>query len=181
MHAVQDVRGGMTSAGWEGMRHVAIDGAAFEGLVESYHADLVRLAYAMTGDVELANDVAQTAWASAWQHRADLRDPGRVRGWLLTIAANQARAALRRRRLLEWLPFGAGEDRGEARGDDEGRLDLIAALQQLPVRDRQILALRYGLGETSAEVGRQVGLSDVGVRVRTARLIDGLRKELSDD
>lgn len=62
--------------------------------------------------------------------------------------------------------------------DSEGRLDLVAAMQRLSVRDRQILALRYALGETSAAIGKQVGLSDSGVRVRLSRLLAALREEL---
>ncbi len=51
-------------------------------------------------------------------------------------------------------------------------------MQRLSARDRQILALRFALGETSAEIGQQVGLSDSGVRVRLGRLLAALREEL---
>lgn len=52
-------------------------------------------------------------------------------------------------------------------------------MQRLSVRDRQILALRYALGETSAEIGKQVGLRDSGVRVRLGRLLAALRESPS--
>jgi RNA polymerase sigma factor (sigma-70 family) len=159
----------------------AIDEAdAFAALVADHHADVLRLAGAITGDRDLAADVAQATWAAAWQHRRDLRDPDRVRGWLLTITANQARSALRRRRLRHWLPLLAPAEPSVPARQEE-RIDLIAALQRLPVRDRQILALRYGLGETSAEIGRRVGLSDAGVRVRISRLLTRLREDLGDE
>lgn len=143
-------------------------GAYFTALVADHHLDLVRLAYAMVGEIPLAHDVAQAAWTSAWKHRAALREPAKSRGWLLTITANEARRALRRRRLRRWLPLGHEAEAIPATTvrDREGRLDLIAAMQRLTARDRQILALRYALGETSAEIGQQVGLSDSGVRVR---------------
>lgn len=70
-----------------------VDSESFVGIVSAYHADFLRLAGAMTGDAELARDVAQSAWVSAWQHRSQLRDPAKLRGWLLTIVANQARGA----------------------------------------------------------------------------------------
>jgi RNA polymerase sigma factor (sigma-70 family) len=57
----------------------------------------------------------------------------------------------------------------------------VAALQRIPPRDRLIVVLRYGLGETSAEIGRQVGLSDSGVRVRLSRVLAQLREVLEDE
>ena len=148
---------------------------AFTALVAEHHGDLVRLAYAMVGDPEAANDVAQSAWAAAWRNRHRLRDPGKVRGWLLTIAANEARRWLRRRRLRGLVSFTS--DQAVVTSQD-AEIDLVAALQRLPARDREILARRYALGETSQEIGEQVGMSDSGVRVRIGRLLDSLREEL---
>jgi RNA polymerase sigma factor (sigma-70 family) len=155
------------------------EAAAFTALVADLHADVLRLAGAITGDYDLAQDVAQATWAAAWLHRHELREPDRVRSWLLTITANQARSALRRGRLRRWLPFASAEFSAAPMRREE-HLDLIKALQRLPMRDRQILALRYGLGETSAEIGRQVGLSDSGVRVRLTRLLARLQEDLRD-
>lgn len=157
--------------------------AAFVRLVEAHHADLIRLAYVMCGDRELAADVAQSAWQAAWAQLDQLRDVASVRPWLLAITANQARRQLRRRslrRLLEprsmrWV---AGQ---KATGDPDLDVDLAAALDRLPVRDRQLIALRYVVGLTSEEVGPIVGLSASGVRVRLSRLLERLRRELADD
>ena len=60
-------------------------------------------------------------------------------------------------------------------------LDLGRAYGQLASRDRQILGLRFGIGLTSEEISPLVGLSASGVRVRTARLLSRLKKELSDE
>jgi RNA polymerase sigma factor (sigma-70 family) len=153
----------------------------FADLVAAHHADLLRLAYGMVGDVDTAADVVQSAWAAAWQHRVGLRDNSKVRGWLLTITANHARKALRWRRIHRMLPFSDESSAVPGRSEVEGRIDLVAALQRLPIRDRQILVLRYALGESSPEIGRQVGLSDSGVRVRLSRLMVLLRKDLAND
>lgn len=150
----------------------------FAALVAEHHADLVRLAYAMVGDPDLANDVAQAAWTAAWRQRRGLRDQDKRRGWLFTITANEARRALRRRRVRQMVPLGGGEGLETRRPDREGELDLVDALQRLPIRDREILARRYALGQTSAEIGNEVGMSDSGVRVRIGRLLTALREEL---
>ena len=154
--------------------------AFFVELVAAHHSDIVRLAYAMVGEVALAHDVAQTTWTSAWKNRTRLREPAKARRWLLKIGANEARAALRRRRRSLWAPLTREVDDVPATRDvdREGGMDLIAALQRLPARDRQILALRYGLGETSVEIASQVGLSDEECGCAWGRLLRTLRKEL---
>jgi len=152
---------------------------AFTALVAEYHRDLVRLAYSMVGDSDLANDVAQSAWTAAWRNRRRLREPEKVRGWLLTIAANEARRSLRRRRRLWFIPLADDSGPTAAATQPDDRIDLVEALQRLRPRDREILARRYGLGETSHQIAEQVGMSDSGVRVRIGRLLDSLREELS--
>jgi RNA polymerase sigma-70 factor (ECF subfamily) len=155
--------------------------SAFDEVVAVHHPDMLRLAYGLVGDGPMAADVVQAAWTAAWQHRSELRDPEKIRSWLLTITANQARKALRWRSVRRWLPLGTAPEPAAPPVRHEEHLDLVAMLQALPTRDRQILLLRHVLGETSAEIGRQVGLSESGVRVRLSRLLAQLRKDLTDD
>jgi hypothetical protein len=60
---------------------------AFTALVDEHHAELVRIAYVVCGDVELARDAAQTAWIKAWRQLPSLREPETLRPWLIAIAA----------------------------------------------------------------------------------------------
>jgi len=166
----------------EGDRALATDwSAAFDELVAAHHSDMLRLAYGLVGDRATAADAVQAAWTAAWEHRAELRDASKVRGWLLAITANQARKALRWRSIRHWLPLAAASEPGAAPAHHEERLDLVALLQTLPLRDRQILLLRYALRESSADIGRQVGLSESGVRVRLSRLLARLREDLGNE
>ncbi len=155
--------------------------AAFARLVEAHHADLVRLAYLICGDRELAADVAQSTWQAAWAQLEKLRDPEAARAWLLSITANQARRQVRRlalRRVLE--PRSLAWSRRASPTDPDHDLDLAAALAKLDPRDRQLIGLRYVLGLTSEEIGPMVKLSASGVRVRLGRLLERLRRELAD-
>ena len=156
----------------------AVSEIGFTALVAEHHADLVRLAYAIVGEPDLANDVAQSAWAAAWRYRHRIREPQKVRGWLLTIAANEARRSLRRRRLRHLIPLAENTDPVVPARLLDDQIDLIQAMQRLRPRDREILARRYALGETSREIAEQVGMSDSGVRVRIGRLLEMLREEL---
>ena len=61
---------------------------AFTELVDRHHAELVRVAYAITTDIDAARDAAQLAWVKAWQRLPSVREPEKLRSWLIAIAAS---------------------------------------------------------------------------------------------
>src|SRR5262245_6497689 len=72
------------------------DTDAFTRIVAAHHADMLRVAHMISGDPETAADAAQAAWAIAWKRLGSLRDAARLRPWLMSIAANEARQLVRR-------------------------------------------------------------------------------------
>ena len=163
------------------------DEVAFARIVAAHNDDMVRVAYLVTCEVDLAQEAVQAAWPIAWRKLASLHDPDRLRPWLVSIAANEARQLLRRRRRRQVTEITVetwtdGAEPQSARMDDRAReLDLINALRRLPAEDRGVVAMRYDLGLSSAEIGRATGLSPTGVRSRLARALERLRKDLGDD
>jgi RNA polymerase sigma-70 factor, ECF subfamily len=151
----------------------------FTRLVVAYHTDLVRLCFVITGDDDLARDAAQSAWAHAWRKLRQLRDPERVRQWLLTVAANEARQALRRRRSVTTVPGVLFDPPIEER-DTPTLMDLAAALQRLRPDERRLIGLRYVSGFSSVELAKALGVTPDGVRSRLKRILDVLRRELND-
>ncbi len=163
------------------------DEVAFARIVAAYHDDMVRVAYLVACEVDLAHDAVQSAWQIAWRKLASLHDPERLRPWLVSIAANEARQLLRQRRrrqvteiTVETWPAGA-EPHGTRMDDRAREIDLINALGRLSAEDRGVVAMRYDLGLSSSEIGHATGLSATGVRSRLARALDRLRKDLGDD
>jgi len=157
------------------------DEVAFAQLVAAYHADMARVAFVACGDRELAEDAVQSAWLVAWRKLHSLRDPDRVRPWLLSVTANEARQIVRRRRgpVVEIDV----EIPGDARGDPSAgieRLDLRRALAHLSADDRALLAMHYVVDLSSDELGAAVGTSPSTARTRLSRAVDRLRKELRD-
>lgn len=59
---------------------------------------MTRVCFVICGDLDVADEAVQAAWPIAWHKLGSLRDPGRVRPWLVSIAANEARRLIRRRR-----------------------------------------------------------------------------------
>jgi RNA polymerase sigma-70 factor (ECF subfamily) len=159
------------------------DTASFARIVAAYHADLMRVAYVISaGDQDLAADAVQAAWLVAWRKLGSLRDPDRLKPWLVAVAANEARQLCRRRRRETVVEIDLGmADPGEPDPAERAdALDLEGALLHLSADERALLALRYEAGLDSREIGSLVGRPAATIRWRLARLIGRLRKELCD-
>ncbi|HEY2915618.1 MAG TPA: RNA polymerase sigma factor [Candidatus Limnocylindrales bacterium] len=161
------------------------DEVAFARLVAGHHDDMARVAFVICGDPDLAQEAVQAAWPKIWQKVGTVRDPARLKAWLVSVAANEARQLARRRgrrQVREVAVDGAPDTAASAaRADPAERaaeIDLANALAALDPTDRAVLALRYVAGFSSAEIGSAMGLSAGGVRARTARLLNRLRREL---
>lgn len=165
---------------------VAGDETAFARIVAAYHGDMLRVAYGICGDRDLAQDAVQAAWLVAWRKLSTLRDADRLRPWLVAVAANEARHVVRRQRAVVEIDLDherhdpQGPDADDPPGDIR-RVDLVNAVQRLKPDERSLLALRYGADLDSSEIGPLLGLSASGVRARLARLMGRLRKELADE
>ena len=163
------------------------DEAAFTELVARHHRDLLRVAYVVCRDAALAEDAAQAAWAIAWRRIGDVRDPEQIRGWLVAVAANEARRIMRSRhpRVLE-ISVGDIELEGvpDLRSDPLAAgiaaADLRRVLAALDPTDRALIALRYVAELSSDEIGRALGLSPSGARGRLSRILLRLRGDLGD-
>ena len=159
------------------------DAAAFAAIVRLHDADMTRVCFVICGDLDLAEEAVAEAWPIAWRKLGTLREPERLRPWLVSVAANQVRQLLRkrnRRTVVELAVAQRDHLRSSERWGREADLDLANALSRLKPDDRALLALRYVSGFDSTELGRALGISATGVRVRLSRLLERLRKELAD-
>jgi len=160
------------------------DETAFASIVRLYHEDMRRVCVVVAGDDGVADDAVAAAWSIAWRKLGGLRDPARLRPWLVSIAVNEARQMLRARRrrsLLEVSVMHVDEPRG---GLDPGStinsIDLRNALARLDPDDRALLAMRYMAGFDAVELAFATGRSASGTRARLARLLHRLERELGD-
>ncbi len=162
---------------------VAGDEAAFARIVETYHGDLVRVAYVIAGDGQSAEEAAQATWSIAWCKLGTLRDPGRLRPWLVSVVANEARQLrrARHRRQVAEIRSPPADDPSADPSVRVDRLDLVDAFRNLDPRDRSLLAMRFVAGLDAAEIGAALGMTPSGVRGHLSRLLGRLRKELGDD
>ncbi len=153
--------------------------AAAVTFVRRYQRRLFGLAYSMTGDAGVAEDVAQEAMIRVWKH-APVFDPrrGSVASWVLTITRNLAIDALRLRRAVPTDPddFAAAALRSnEHNPEDAVRRndvrDLVrSGLETLPPEQRRAVVLAAVYGRTALEISESEGipLGTAKTRIRTA-------------
>lgn len=164
------------------------DRTAFARIVAAHHADMIRVAYVVAGgSQDIADDAVQSAWAVAWRKLGSVRNPDRLRSWLVAVAANEARQLCRKRRVRQVTQIHIDPDGAQIVGSDPDPaeraavLDPQTALQHLSAGERELLALRYEVGLDLREIGRLMGRPAATIRWRLSRLVSRLRKELGDD
>lgn len=156
------------------------DEQALARLIEAHHSPMVRAAYVVTGDAATAREAAQNAWSIAWARLGSVRDPSRIREWLVAISVNEARQLARRsqRRRVREIPMEGSDPVAGDPADDIDLVDLERALGGLSQDDRRLLALRYVADLDSTVIASRLGMSASGVRSRLSRTLERLRREL---
>src|ERR671936_2460477 len=66
-------------------------------LFEAHYADVVRIAFYLTGSWAVAEKLAQEAFLRLWRRWGGLRDHGKAAGYLRATVVNLSRSSLRRR------------------------------------------------------------------------------------
>ncbi len=154
------------------------DQEAAVAFTRRYQRRVFGLAYSMTSDAGVAEDVAQEAMIRVWRH-APVFDPrrGSVTSWVLTITRNLAIDALRLRRAVPMDPddfaataLASSEHNPEdaVRRGDISRI-VRNALQVLPDEQRRAVVLAAVYGRTALEISESEGipLGTAKTRIRT--------------
>jgi RNA polymerase sigma-70 factor (ECF subfamily) len=152
------------------------------------YQDLVlRVAYCITGDASVADDVAQEGFMKAYHALPRFRRDAPLRPWLLRIVANEARnlhkGTARRERLTLQVAALGGNDVDDTTPEQaalaaEQRQVLLSALDDLREDDRLVIASRYFLSLSEVEMGALLGCPKGTVKSRLARALGRLRHNL---
>ena len=74
------------------------DEIAFKQIIAAHHDDMRRVCHYVTRDDAITDEAVQAAWAIAWRKLGTVREFERLRPWLISIAVNEAKQLLRKRR-----------------------------------------------------------------------------------
>lgn len=168
------------------------DRDAFATLVNETRSVVSAIALSIVRDAELSRDVAQDVFLSAWRDLGELRDPTSFLPWLRQLTRHRAYHVLRteRRRgrritvdgtdVLMAQAIDPAPHAGAQLLADEERQLLATVLDELPAETREVVILYYREGESTAQVARLLGISEVNVRQRLSRARGRLRSNLLD-
>ena len=165
------------------------DQTAFEQLVVR-HQDLVfSLAFKVTGNKEMANDVAQEAFIRAWKAIDKFRGDSTFGTWIYRITVNSAWTLRKKAKKHNTLNI---DDTYEPVIIDEKRdpelvainsdlsSTLINALDKIPLEQRIIVELKNIEGRSHKEIADFLGISVTAAKVRLHRAHQRLRDILEE-
>lgn len=160
---------------------------AFTQLVKAHQGMALRVAYLVVHDHAEAEDVTQEAFVKAHNALGEFRQGAPFRPWVMRIVRNEALNRVRRRDRQERLRQrvaneavlgGAAPSPETAFVAGEQRRQLLAAVETLPSRYRDVVTHRYLAGLSEAETADVLGIPVGTVKSRTSRALDRLAKRL---
>src|SRR5207249_5054810 len=142
-------------------------------LYERQHPRLVRALLAIGRDPAAPQDAAQEAFVRA--HKTGLENIEKLPGWLLVVGTREVfRKAKRARREADlWASLPPREDGFDTSAD---RVDLLAALGELPERQRAIVVARYYYGLSYDEIADHFEIKSGTVGATLHQAIERLRQ-----
>ena len=164
-------------------RVLAGEAGAFAGIVHRWQGPLVTLAFRFCGDRHKAEEMAQTAFLSAYQSLGKWRGESAFSSWLFAVATNAYRSRMRRRR-LPVQPLDPVRDTIELRSadsheDEQERKVLVrAAVSALPDRYRDVIVLFYFHKMDVMQAARSLGVAEGTVKATVAAALANLREAM---
>jgi RNA polymerase sigma-70 factor (ECF subfamily) len=156
--------------------------AALEAAFAAHAAGVAAVALRLLGDAEAARDVCQDTFVRYYDRASEVRgEPG---PWLRAVAARLALDRLRRRgRERRALAAEAARRGGAAEDPDpaeaaEVRERLLAAVADLPERQREVLLRRVVDGETFPALAGALGIAQGSAKEHLRRALAALRRSL---
>jgi RNA polymerase sigma-70 factor (sigma-E family) len=160
------------------------DGGKLEVLYRRHGAEALRLAYLLTGDRELSEDLAQEAFVRVARRLTSLRSADSFHWYLRRTVVNLANSHLRRRRVerahVKSLAISAVVA-GVSNPDVVTKQAVRDAIGQLPGRQRAVVVLRYYEDLTDQQIASVLGCPVGSVKSSLHRAASVLREHLGGE
>jgi len=156
---------------------------ALDSLVRHHHRNLLRFAYSLCRETALAQDAVQDAWIRVAGRLRSLDDPRAFRGWVYHAVRWRVFDLLKRSdrggRAMESAEAEVETPAGDE--DRDRRIDLGAAIAELPDADRETLQLFYVSGLTVPEIVVVLNIPAGTVKSRLHRARNQLRQHFEGE
>jgi RNA polymerase sigma-70 factor (ECF subfamily) len=167
------------------------DKVAFERIIGLFHEDVFRMIYYRTRSRMDAEDIEQDVFLQAYKSLSSLKEVGKFRSWLFTIAVNRVRDFLRKRRLLAFFGISASEEEPESPElqvdhepnalDQLMRQEFWSEVQRLSNRfssaEREVFFLRFVDELSIREIAEVLKKSESAIKTHLYRAL----KKFKDD
>lgn len=148
----------------------------FEAFVRARSATLLRTAYFLTGDAALAHDLLQESLVRTWPHWSRV-SAGAPEAYLRTVMT-RLQGSWSRRKWRGEIPTEQLPERVRVTESGDADGELAWALAHLPIRQRQVVVLRYADDLSVEEVARILRCSPGTVKSQASRGLATLRATL---
>ena len=153
--------------------------ADLEDLYVRHTPAAVRVAFLITGDADLAQDIAHDAFLRAVGRFRHLREPEAFEAYLRRSVVNACTSHFRHRTVEAAYVRRQGRAAATVSEPDQGRRDeLRTALRALPARQRAAVVLRYYADLSEEQTGEALRCSPAAVRSMVARAMETLRERI---
>jgi RNA polymerase sigma-70 factor, ECF subfamily len=129
---------------------------------------VLRYVFAMTGDLYLAQDITQEAYARAWRRWSAVSGYDSPESWIRLVANRLATDSWRRRAATRRYEAAAGSPHSVP-PPSETSVVLLDALRHLPKRQRHVMCLHYLLDLPVAEIAVEIGIAEGTVKSMLSR------------
>ncbi|HLY32157.1 MAG TPA: sigma-70 family RNA polymerase sigma factor [Ktedonobacterales bacterium] len=155
---------------------------SFERIYDEYKTPIYNYIYHLVGNREQADDLTQDTFLKAFKALPKMDANLKLSAWLYRIATNTAYDALRRRKLIAWMPW---QDLDHEPADVEsadpqetiGARELVhAALERMPAHYRAALLLYTQEGFSYAEIATTLNIAESGVKMYLSRARHSFRE-----
>ena len=155
---------------------------SFERIYDEYKTPIYNYIYHLVGSREQADDLTQDTFLKAFRALPRMDANLKLSAWLYRIATNTSYDALRRRKLIAWMPW---QDLDHEPADVEsadpqetiGTSELVrAALRRMPRHYRAALLLYTQEGFSYAEIASTLNIAESGVKMYLSRARHSFRE-----
>lgn len=167
----------LAPARWDADRAVTV-------IYREHYRSLVRLALLLVADGATAEDVVQDSFVAMHNAWRRLRDPDKGLSYLRQSVVNRSRSVLRRRGVAERHAPRPAPNIPSAEHSAFALLDrsqVIAALNTLPPRQREVLVLKFYADLGGPQIAATLGISQGAVKSHTSRAMAAMRTALEPD
>jgi RNA polymerase sigma factor (sigma-70 family) len=158
---------------------------AFEKIVNQYQSLVCAITFSGTGRLDVSEELAQETFLHVWKSLSQLKDLGRFRAWLCTIARNMTHNYHRQKPLISMDTADVSNltDHSalpaETLIQKEELVMLEKAIMSIPEEYREPLVMFYRNQKSTHQVAMELGMNESTVRTRLSRARQMLREEVA--